>query len=386
MNVPATHQPAPAPAAGPSGFQHLAGMGGRRWAGIGALAGGAIGALSPGKDDDGESRGAVSGALHGALAGGLAGGLGGMAAKRMWGPSAAQKLPGQLGAQQAGLEMQLGQAQQGISQGLGKGIYSPSGYDALRHQGHGMAGAMWKSVMPRWLGGTSGFEMAKAKNNLGMSRELQQLDVNQNHTQAVHGFTNPKGTEPAAAPAAQPAQADFASQADHARASQFAQDSGLSRANQNRERSIDQPIPAKPDVVPQERVNTASFLNPTHIFSPIKKAARQPFKTPKKTVATRVNEAFTATPSKSVEAPKPPEPPKAVTPAKPADAITSTDKKDKTAEVTVPAIDVSSSAVSDAPAAAPVVAAVADVAKVAEVVVPAAEPLIRPIKLAALAQ
>ena len=71
----------------------LAAKGGRGWAPLGMLAGGALGALMPGKDDDGESRGALSGALRGAVAGGLVGGLGGAAAKRIWKPQAAPAVP-----------------------------------------------------------------------------------------------------------------------------------------------------------------------------------------------------------------------------------------------------------------------------------------------------
>ena len=145
----------------------------------------------------------------------------------------------------------------------------------------------------------------------------------------------------------------------------------------------------------------AVVLNPLRIFSFPKLAARRfsadKTKTVKSLIDTNLSKKAPAVvkgpkATTPAEAPKPASVPEAPKPAsvpeapKPTNVTTPADKTDKTAAVAVPATVESSSAVSDAPAAAPVVAAVADVAKVAEVVVPVAEPLIRPIKLAALAQ
>lgn len=171
-------------------FHNLAGMGGRRWAGLGALAGGALGAMMPGKDEDGESRGALSGALRGAVAGGLAGGLGGMAAKRFMGPKGpmgtmqqANQGAQQLAADQAQHGVSMARAQSGLSRGLDKHIYDPGAFEAARAQGKGYLGALWSKFNP-----FGGAQRVQNKVDVSRAREVQQLGAAQTHEKALAGM------------------------------------------------------------------------------------------------------------------------------------------------------------------------------------------------------
>lgn len=219
MTTPAV-APATGPAA-PSMWHNLAGMGGRRWAGMGALAGGALGALMPGKDEDGESRGALSGALRGAMAGGIAGGLGGMAAKRMWGPTGAMKT--MEGATQAGHGVVADQtagsaaaakAQTDLANRRAKDIYDPVGSEAI----HAHAGPLdaagkptarpntfganvkstYQSWAPSWMPGA----ITSRRKNEYVAAEVHAREIAAAKLQTKRDAELAAARAPAAAPAA----------------------------------------------------------------------------------------------------------------------------------------------------------------------------------------
>jgi len=394
MQTPAVSAATATP--GPSRLQTLAGLGGRRWAGIGALAGGALGALMPGRDEDGEKRSPLTGALRGAVGGGLAGGLGGMAAKRMWGPTGVMK--NMAGAEAAGHNVVADQARGAaelagsagrISQGLGKGVYDPSGREALQHVNPGMSGpkAFMKRVLPVWAGGESGFNINRAKAQLSMHRQnLLAGDV----AQGLAGPAAPAAPAASAAPAAVAAEAPAPPAPAPAPQAPEAGPQIVHPGPQN-PRHAEQLVREGYRIENGQWVKKSTVIVPTDVFNPLKKAAaRRPFSAPKQSVAERVQGAFAPRKTKTDTAPAPAaEPPKA---PKPAEAETPADDKKTAAPATPSATALPgpgpASAVAPLKTAEPTpvaaAAPAAEPAKAAEAAPAVTDTGIKTIKLAAL--
>lgn len=365
--VPA--QPAPAaPAASPaptspSTMQNMLSRGGKHWAGMGALAGGALGALFPGKDDDGESRGALGGALRGAVAGGVAGGLGGMAAKKMFTPTGATATMGhvdaasqKLVADQASHSVNREAVLQGARNKMEMETLQPSHYQIKRDNGQGRLQAGASAVIDKIPLFRRAVQPSATQvyNSTGMG--LNRLNAHDASAPAAPAaaHTNPPTSPPVGEAPAGGAHAGSAPTSD-----------AVSRARRTG------------DIVPEFK--PASF-KPSMIFGGSKKLGSKRM-APKPTVAARVEHAFAAPKAK---APMTAEMPKAVEKSK--------DEKPKTdapmaKEPEHAAEDKKAAVAVVAPATAVVEAAAAPVVEVAKVAAADAvvTPVIKPIKLAALA-